>query len=82
MAYALLARSLAADGHASESASSATRASALLPKVESVALRLSIVTTLARVKAGQGKLAQARLDLRAALNEAYKLRSVPRQLEI
>jgi tetratricopeptide (TPR) repeat protein len=82
LADGLLARSLAADGHASQSANSATRASVLLPKVESVALRLSILTALARVKAGQGKLAQASTDLRGILNEAYKLRSVPRQLEV
>ena len=53
-----------------------------MPRIESAARRLSIVIALARVSAAQGNFARARSKLQSALNEAYKLRSVPHQLEI
>jgi DNA-binding winged helix-turn-helix (wHTH) protein/tetratricopeptide (TPR) repeat protein len=82
LAYALLARSLVAEGDIAEAANAAHRSAELVPKVQSVARRLSIAVALARVQATQGDLARARSGLQSALDEAVKLRSLPQELEI
>ncbi len=82
LAYAVLARSLLAQGRRAESEQPAERADRLAAKSEDRSVHLFVALDRARVLAAQGKSGEAKSRLRSALAEATRLHYCEYELKV